>query len=107
MLAILTMMAERKQSLSQIVEGYPKYSMLKAQFPLVSAQVPGLLTRLRERYSDGEATVVDGLRIDWPEEWFHVRVSQTEPVVRIIAERLGDPPTKLFNELTGSVRRLG
>jgi phosphomannomutase len=107
MLAILTMMAERKQRLSQIVESYPKYSMLKAQFPLVSSQVPVLLTKLKQRYSDGEATVVDGLRVDWPDQWFHIRVSQTEPVIRIIAERLGGPPTKLFNDLTESVRRLG
>ena len=106
MLAILTMMAERGRKLSEIVASYPKYSMLKAKVPLVSARVPELLTELRERYADGEPTTTDGLRVDWPEEWFHVRVSQTEPVIRIICERRGGAPMALFEELVERVRRL-
>jgi phosphomannomutase len=106
MLAILTMMAERGQTLSEIVSSYPKYSMLKADFPLVSARVPLMLTELRERYSDGQANAADGLRVDWDEEWFHVRVSQTEPLIRVIAERRGGPPSELFEDLVSRVRRL-
>lgn len=106
MLAILTMMAERKQTLSEIVGSYPAYSMLKAKLPLVSAQVPALLTKLRERYSSGKANIADGLRVDWEDRWFHLRVSQTEPVIRVICEQRGAPPTDLFDQLVDSVRRL-
>ncbi len=106
MLAILSMMKEREEKLSEIIDGYPKFSMLKAQVKLASAQVPALLAELRERYSDGKATVTDGLRIDWPGRWFHVRVSQTEPVIRIICEQRGEPPTALFEELMERARRL-
>ncbi|MCP5118463.1 MAG: hypothetical protein GY953_47230, partial [bacterium] len=50
MLAILTMMADRGQKLSDILASYPKYSMIKAQLPLVSARVPRLLSQLRDEY---------------------------------------------------------
>ncbi len=106
MLAVLTMMAERGQRLSEILADYPRYSMLKAQLPLVSARMPELLMELQRDYSDGVVTRIDGLRIDWPGRWFHVRVSQTEPVIRIICEQRGDPPQELFEDLLERVRRL-
>ena len=71
---------------------------------LEHAVMCGLLAELRERYPDGRANVADGLRIDWPNRWFHVRVSQTEPVVRVIAEQQGAPPVELMAELLDQVR---
>ncbi|MCW5981168.1 MAG: hypothetical protein KIT09_24005 [Bryobacteraceae bacterium] len=106
MLAILTMIAERGQKLSRIVGGYPKYCMMKTQLPLVTSRIPELLMELQDKYSDGKVTVIDGLRVDWPDRWFHVRVSQTEPAIRVIAERRGEEPRELFEELVERVRRL-
>jgi phosphomannomutase len=105
MLAVLSMMHERKQKLGEIIASYPRYSILKGQVPLVSQRVPALLAALRARYKDGRQNAVDGLRVDWPERWFHVRVSQTEPIVRIICEQRGDPPTGLYDALLEQVRR--
>ncbi len=104
MLALLSMMRERGLKLSEIVASYPKYSILKGQVPLVTHRIPALLASLREHYKDGRASVVDGLRVDWPGRWFHVRVSQTEPVVRIICEQRGDPPRELYDTLIELVR---
>jgi phosphomannomutase len=104
MLSLLSMMRERDAKLSQIVASYPRFSILKGQVPLVTHRVPALLNSLRERYADGRASVVDGLRVDWPGRWFHVRVSQTEPVVRIICEQRGDPPRELYTTLIELVR---
>ncbi len=106
MLAVLSMMQERGQKLSEIVRSYPKYSILKGEVPLRSARVPELLMRLQQQYSDGRANMADGLRVDWPERWFHVRVSQTEPIVRVICEQRGDPPVQLFDSLLEQVRSL-
>jgi phosphomannomutase len=105
MLTILSMIRERGESLSAILAGYPKYSILKGQVPLVTQRIPALLMELRERYSDGCANVADGLRVDWPDRWFHVRVSQTEPVVRVICEQRGGSPRELFESLMDQVRR--
>lgn len=104
MLALLSMMRERDAKLSQIVASYPNFSILKGQVPLVTHRIPALLASLRERYADGRASMVDGLRVDWPGCWFHVRVSQTEPVVRIICEQRGDPPRDLYGTLIELVR---
>ena len=104
MLALLSMMRERSLKLSEIVASYPKYSILKGQVPLVTHRIPALLASLREHYQDGRASVVDGLRVDWPGRWFHVRVSQTEPVVRIICEQRGNPPRELYDTLIELVR---
>lgn len=106
MLGILTMMQERGRLLGEIVASYPKYYMIKAQFPLVPAAVPRLLMELQERYADGQQNTQDGLRVDWPGRWFHVRVSQTEPVLRVICEQRDEPPAELFRQLSEQVRRL-
>ena len=99
------MMVERGLALSEILAGYPRFSILKGQVPLSSQRIPALLMELQQRYADGRVNVIDGLRVDWPDRWFHVRVSQTEPLVRVIAERRGDPPRELFEELMEQVRR--
>jgi phosphomannomutase len=104
MLAILSMMRARGAKLSEIIASYPKYSILKGQVPLVTHRIPALLAAMRERYLDGRASVVDGLRVDWPDHWFHVRVSQTEPVVRIICEQRGEAPRALYESLVEQVR---
>ena len=107
MLAVLSMMAERGVPLSAILGAYPKYSILKGQVPLVSQRIPALLMSLRESFPDGQATAIDGLRMDWPGRWFHVRVSQTEPIVRVICEQRGEAPRRLFETLLEQVRSSG
>ena len=107
MLGILSMMAERGQSLSEMLAAYPLYCILKGQLPLVSQRIPTLFKELQHHYSAGQINSADGLRVDWPGRWFHVRVSQTEPVVRVICEQRGSPPTALFDALMDQVRNLG
>jgi phosphomannomutase len=104
MLAVLSMMHERGARLSEILAGYPRYSILKGQIPLVPQRIPALFDHLEQRYADGKANSIDGLRVDWPTKWFHVRVSQTEPIVRVICEHRGVPPRMLFQELMDQVR---
>ncbi len=104
MLAILSMMLERGKTLAKIVAGYPRYSILKGEVPLVSKQIPALLMDLQRRYEGGTVNIADGIRVDWPGRWFHVRVSQTEPVVRVICEQRGDPPVALYEELMDLAR---
>lgn len=99
MLTVLSMMQERGAKLSEILDGYPQYSILKGQTQLIPQRIPALFDQLEHRYSDGRLNTTDGLRVDWPTKWFHVRVSQTEPIVRVICEHRGGPPRVLFQEL--------
>jgi phosphomannomutase len=105
MFAVLSMMHLRGARLSEILAGYPRYSILKGQIPLLPQRIPALFAHLERRYADGRANSIDGLRVDWPEKWFHVRVSQTEPIVRVICEHRGVPPRMLFQELMDQVRQ--
>jgi phosphomannomutase len=104
MLGILSGMEKLGCTLSQMVGRYPKYSILKGQIPLETHRIPELLLELEERFPDGERTTLDGLRIDWPGKWVHVRVSQTEPLVRVICEQCGEAPRALFDEVMDLVR---
>jgi phosphomannomutase len=105
MLSILTMMHERNKPISEIVASYPRYYMIKGEVPLQSRHIPTLLMRLQREYESGAADVSDGLRVDWPGRWFHVRVSQTEPLVRIICEQKGASPRALYDSLEEFVAR--
>jgi phosphomannomutase len=107
MLGILSMMDRRNQSLAAILDGYTTYSILKGKIPLETHRIPEMLMEIEERFPDGVRNTVDGLRIDWPERWVHVRVSQTEPLVRVICEQRGGPPRALFDQVMDLVRSYG
>ena len=110
MFTILEMLADREQPLSAILASYPRYCMLKGEVPLATTRIPELLMSLQEDFEGGAADMSDGLRIDWPhtptkpQHWFHVRVAQTEPIVRVICEQRGTPPYELFGSLMDRVR---
>jgi phosphomannomutase len=104
MFGILSLMARRNVPLEAIVSGYPRFSMRKAQVPLASLRIPALLAALEDAYEGAVVNVADGLRVDWPDRWFHVRVSQTEPIVRVICEQRGDTTDDLYRELMDRVR---
>jgi phosphomannomutase len=106
MLAILTMIRDRGQTVSQILADYPRHHILKAEVPLTSPNIPALLMELQELFPDGAMDRSDGLRIAWPDRWFHVRVSQTEPIIRVIAEQRDNEPRELFETLLDRVRSL-
>jgi phosphomannomutase len=62
------------------------------------------MASLAERNAAGKVNLADGVRVDYPGCWFHVRVSQTEPIVRVICEQRGDPPQDLFDGVVEHVR---
>jgi phosphomannomutase len=86
---ILHLLATTGVTLSRLVAGSPRYTIVKAKGPRRSDLRP-LYDRLRRRFADASADERDGLRLGWPDRWLHVRPSGTEPIVRLIAEA----PTK-------------
>ncbi len=104
MLSILEMMRRRGHTLSGLVASYPRFSILKGEVPLETHRIPQMMQDLERRYAGGRRNTSDGLRLDFDEAWFHVRISQTEPVVRVICEQRGGPPQDLFRDLMHLVR---
>jgi phosphomannomutase len=83
---ILNLMAETGRKLSQLVAELPAYTIVKDKYPVERDRLPMLFTDLRRRWPDAVVNDLDGLRLDWPDRWVHVRPSNTEPIVRVIAE---------------------
>jgi phosphomannomutase len=83
---VLSLMAETGQPLSSLVAELPIYHIVKDKYTLARERLPALYGAMTERWPGVAADRQDGLRLDWPDRWVHVRPSNTEPVVRVIAE---------------------
>lgn len=94
MAMILALMAETGKTLSELVAGLPAYAMLKTKYTVAKDKLAGALDAIAKRWPDAKADRRDGLRLDWADRWVHVRPSNTEPVVRVIAESPTEAETK-------------
>jgi phosphomannomutase len=83
---ILSALAERGGSLSAWVAELPKYHIHKTSVPLESAKLSTALDAIEKHFADARADRLDGLRLDWSDRWLIVRGSNTEPIIRAIAE---------------------
>lgn len=88
MALVLAGLAERGGTLSQWVDSLPCYAIEKTKFTLEAARVAPLWDALERKFPEAQASRDDGLRLDWPDQraWLLVRGSNTEPIVRSIAE---------------------
>ncbi|MCM8570526.1 phosphoglucosamine mutase [Gramella jeungdoensis] len=83
----LTYLSERGEKVSEIRAGYPSYFMSKNKIELTpDLDVDGILKAVEKRHSSEEISTVDGVKIDFPENWVHLRKSNTEPIIRIYTE---------------------
>jgi phosphomannomutase len=83
---ILGYLAETKKTLSALVNELPAYTIIKDKYQVDRAGLPALFKALEDRWPNARPNLVDGLRLDWSDRWVHVRPSNTEPIVRVIAE---------------------
>ncbi|HRE99729.1 MAG TPA: phosphoglucosamine mutase, partial [Pirellulaceae bacterium] len=72
--------------LSSLVDSLPRYAIRKSKVTIAADRVAAATERLIEAFPEAKADRQDGLRLDWPKAWLLVRASNTEPIVRIIAE---------------------
>jgi phosphomannomutase len=83
---ILSLMAETGRPLSELAVELPGYQIVKEKYPAPRQRLPELFAALRKRWPEAAVNEDDGLRLDWADRWVQVRPSNTEPVVRVIAE---------------------
>lgn len=83
----LTHLAEQGMKCSELRATYPAYFMSKNKIQLTPAiDVDALLKQMEEKYAHEQVTTIDGVKIDFAEEWIHLRKSNTEPIIRIYTE---------------------
>ncbi|MCL2346762.1 MAG: phosphoglucosamine mutase, partial [Planctomycetaceae bacterium] len=86
MAQLLDAMAARNKTIAELAAELPSYTIVKRKIPLSFDAVPGAIAALENHYAGLPQDKQDGLRIDWPDAWLLVRASNTEPIVRAIAE---------------------
>jgi len=99
---VLELLARTGKRVSELVAAAPRYTIVKAKAARGPALEP-VYAALRRRFADAQADVQDGLRLAWRDRWLHVRPSNTEPIIRLIAEA---PSGALARELVDEGRRL-
>jgi len=86
MALVLAAMAQRQRKVSELADELPRYEIVKRTAKLPSEKLPAALNVVQKHFSDARPDRLDGLRLDWPDRWLIVRGSNTEPIVRAIAE---------------------
>ena len=80
-------LTESGGTVSELKGTMPQYLITKARADVQGIDTTVLLKRLENKFSSsGRVTTIDGLKIDFADSWVHLRKSNTEPIIRIIAE---------------------
>ncbi len=103
---ILESMARSGKRCSQLANALPKYHMIKTKIDCPAAKSREMIRTLKADAQSARANTEDGLRLDWDDRWVHLRASNTEPVMRIIAEaRTQEAAQALVDEYTAHIRK--
>jgi phosphomannomutase len=103
---MLNYLAAAGKTVSQLVADMPRYAMLKDKFPCPLAQAPAVVAKVKAALAarpGAKLNEEDGLRVDLPEGWVQIRASNTEPIMRIMAEAASAPAAQA---LADEVRRI-
>ncbi|WP_291867431.1 phosphoglucosamine mutase [Maribacter sp.] len=80
-------MAEKGGTVAELRASYPSYFMSKKKIQLTPGlDVDGILVAMTKKYEGEEISTIDGVKIDFAENWVHLRKSNTEPIIRIYTE---------------------
>ena len=83
---VLAGLAERGVTLAEWADSLPQYTIVKDKLTCPREKVDAACDALRSAYGDATPSEGDGLRLDWNDRWVQVRASNTEPIIRVIAE---------------------
>lgn len=83
----LSSLAHKGCKVSELRKALPEYCIAKNRIDLTpSTDVDAILQRVKEMYADQQVNDIDGVKIDFPDKWVHLRKSNTEPIIRVYSE---------------------
>ncbi|MEE2640445.1 MAG: phosphoglucosamine mutase [Planctomycetota bacterium] len=104
----LDAMAARDKTPSELAQEIRSYSIVKSKVQIDQEKILEVFDALEAEFPNARADRLDGLRLDFPESWLLVRASNTEPVVRVIAEATNYEIARgLVSRATGTIESLG
>ena len=104
----LTFLAEKKMKVSELRKSYPSYFMSKNKIELTpELDVDDILKKIEGKYYNEEISTIDGVKIDFPENWVHLRKSNTEPIIRIYTEAKSQhEASNLADKIIGEIKEI-
>ncbi len=104
----LTYLAKTKLKTSELRAQYPAYFISKNKIELTpQVNVDAVLAEMKRRYASENVTDIDGVKIDFAEEWVHLRKSNTEPIIRIYAEsRTEEKANELAQRIIAEIKQI-
>jgi phosphomannomutase len=99
MALVLAAMTRRGKKVSELAAELPRYEIVKRTTSLPPEKLPAAIDAVQKHFADARPDRLDGLRLDWSDRWLIVRGSNTEPIVRVIAEA---PTAAAAQELTAA-----
>ncbi|MCE9614210.1 MAG: phosphoglucosamine mutase [Lentisphaerae bacterium] len=106
MAIVLELLALSGKTVSQLRAETPTYYMVKDKIPIRNEAAVGILRAIRRRYEHEEISLLDGVHVDLKDRWFHARMSNTEPVMRLTSEAPDEASARaLVAELKAEVER--
>ncbi|MCB9848619.1 MAG: phosphoglucosamine mutase [Phycisphaeraceae bacterium] len=101
---VLALLARTGSPLSGIVASYPSYAIVKRKVDTREGLAPTAVAAIEARYRDQRLDTSDGVRVDFEStrSWLHVRASNTEPIMRLIAEAPDTPTAEAILDEAGA-----
>jgi phosphomannomutase len=107
MALILHLLASTGSRVSELVAALPPYRMVKEKITCPSNRIPDVLRMVKRDFADRPLDTRDGVKVTVDDGWFLVRGSNTEPIVRVVAETTNETTARaLVDEMMGRVRAL-
>lgn len=105
----LSHLAHKNMKVSELRKTYPAYFISKQKIELSPAiDVDAILKQVEEKFASEKVNTIDGVKIDFPEKWVHLRKSNTEPIIRIYAEAKSmQEADELGQEIINIIESLG
>lgn len=102
----LMLMAEKGGTVAALRASYPAYFMSKKKIELTPGlDVDGILEAMANKYKNEEISTIDGVKIDFAENWVHLRKSNTEPIIRIYTEAKSQKEAdELADKIIGEIK---
>ncbi len=104
----LMLMAEKGGTVAELRASYPSYFMSKKKIQLTpELDVDALLDAMHKKYQNEQVSTIDGVKIDFPDNWVHLRKSNTEPIIRIYTEAKSQSEAEeLADRIIGEIKEI-
>jgi phosphomannomutase len=102
---VLHLLAESGKSVTELLADIPRYMIVKEKISCASDRIAGVLRMVRQEFAEYQMDTRDGVKVIVPDGWLLVRGSNTEPIIRVVAEAKSEERARsLVEEVTAKIR---